>query len=759
MGVIQRFQCSVSLLFVSVLAVAAQWQGKLFNYQLITPFNMATDVIPGVQVYFIDLFDNDAAAIAAMKQAGLVPVCYFSTQYENWRPDAAQFPTAALGKPLDGWAGERWVDIRNTEIRTIMTNRIALCKQKGFVAVDPDNTDGYQATGNTGFATTAADTLNFLTFLSTQARAQGLSIGLKNTLELIAGNVGLWDFAVNEQCYDWTECNYYTPFQTAGKAVFNIQYTDSNSTFQSTICPYTTQYGLTSIRKAADQALNARPWDTCALGLPPTPPPSTPPPPSPTPPPPTAPNTPPVKGCSQGLAIPSYFYPGSLWTQAKTAKANIMIINPASGPGTAVDVNYVNTANDMKAAGTTVLGYVYTQYGKRDAALVQQDIAKYLTWYGVQGIFLDEGSNLCDDVPYYDALVAYIKTALSTAVTVLNWGTDGPECYLTTPNPVDIVLNYENTYANYVQWAGPSPWVAKYNASRFWQLVHTTPATPEAFWRAITLSKSRRAGWVYVTDDVMPNPWDTLPQGGLWSLEASMMQSSQQIAVQGPYATPCFTSGCTWMRAKGVARTVLANPASGPGTKSDPNWARMVTEMRSAGTLMLGYVYTSTSTRAAATVKSEISKYFQWYPTISGVFIDQVSTACDKLPYYQGLVTHVRGLNPNAVVVFNWGSAGSECYLNSPNAPDFVGTFEGTASSYNSYQPATWTLKYPAYRFLNTVYSASTTSATFAATVTSTATKRAGYTYVHTGGSALSTIPAATMWAQEASLVANANAC
>jgi hypothetical protein len=87
-----------------------------------------------------------------------------------------------------------------------------------FQAVDPDNTDGYQATGNTGFATTAADTLNFLTFLSTQARAQGLSIGLKNTLELIAGNVGLWDFAVNEQCYDWTECNYYTPFQTGKSA-------------------------------------------------------------------------------------------------------------------------------------------------------------------------------------------------------------------------------------------------------------------------------------------------------------------------------------------------------------------------------------------------------------------------------------------------------------------------------------------------------------------------------------------------------------
>lgn len=81
-------------------------------------------------------------------------------------------------------------------------------------AIDPDNTDGYQANGGTGFGTTAADTLNFLTFLSVEARAQGLAIGLKNTLELIAGNVDLWDFAVNEQCYNYNECNYYIPFQT-----------------------------------------------------------------------------------------------------------------------------------------------------------------------------------------------------------------------------------------------------------------------------------------------------------------------------------------------------------------------------------------------------------------------------------------------------------------------------------------------------------------------------------------------------------------
>jgi hypothetical protein len=82
-------------------------------------------------------------------------------------------------------------------------------------AIDPDNTDGYQANApGTGFATTAAETLDFLTFLSAEARAQGMAIGLKNTLGLIAGNVQLWDFAVNEQCYNYKECDYYIPFQT-----------------------------------------------------------------------------------------------------------------------------------------------------------------------------------------------------------------------------------------------------------------------------------------------------------------------------------------------------------------------------------------------------------------------------------------------------------------------------------------------------------------------------------------------------------------
>jgi hypothetical protein len=48
---------------------------------------------------------------------------------------------------------------------------------------------------------------------------------------------------------------------------------------------------------------------------------------------------------------------------------------------------------------------------------------RYITWYNVSGIFLDEGSNSCTDVAYYDALVAYTRTSKPGAITVLNWGT------------------------------------------------------------------------------------------------------------------------------------------------------------------------------------------------------------------------------------------------------------------------------------------------------------------------------------------------
>jgi len=182
-------------------------------------------------MYDIDMFDNDASVIASLHSKGRAVICYFSTQYENWRPDASKFTAAVLGNNLDDWPGEKYVDIRSSVVRSIMTDRLDLAVSKGCDGVEPDNVDGYA--NNNGFGLTAADQINFNTFIATQAHSRGLSVGLKNDLDQVTSLVSSFDWALDEQCNQYSECNLLNPFQTAGKAVFGVEYSGS----AATICP------------------------------------------------------------------------------------------------------------------------------------------------------------------------------------------------------------------------------------------------------------------------------------------------------------------------------------------------------------------------------------------------------------------------------------------------------------------------------------------------------------------------------------------
>jgi len=471
--------------------------------------------------------------------------------------------------------------------------------------------------------------------------------------------------------------------------------------------------------------------------------------------------------CQQQIAVPSYYYPcftaGCLWDKTK-AGAGLAVINPASGPGTAVDVNYVTTTNQQRSAGVIVLGYTYTTYGDgtRSLAVVKADIDKFYSWYNVSGIFLDEGSNDCARLAYYQELVAYIKAKDPAAVVVLNWGTTGPECYLSSPNAPDIIITFENFFSNYLTYT-PDAWTANYPPNRFWHLVHTTPATPQAFTRALTLSRTRRAGWVYVTDDIMANPWDTLPGGsgsnGLWDLEVGMVRSVQQLAVPS-YYDPCY--GCAtnyWLNTKGKARIVIANPNSGPDTALDSNYVTMVSEMKAGGALVLGYVATTYGAKTAATVQAEIDKYYAWYG-VSGIFFDEGSDSCTSVPYYQQQVAYVKTKDPNALTALNWGTDGRECYLSSSNAPDIVVNFEDSYSNYLSWSgPATWTANYPPSKFWQLVYAAPATQAALDNALSLSRSRRAGWVYITNDvlNNPWDTLP--TLWSQEVAATANANFC
>ncbi len=186
-----------------------------------------------VDAYNLDWESTTAEQVAQLTQRGVYTICYFNAgAYEDWRPDEAEFPAALVGKDLDGWPGERWLDVRAVdELLPIMAARMDICRQKGFQAVDPDNTDGW--TQDTGFDISPQDQVEYQRALTREAHTRGLSIGLKNNpdqLDQLAGDV---DFAVNEECVRYRECDKYTDFLAAGKAVFNIEYGGS----PARVCP------------------------------------------------------------------------------------------------------------------------------------------------------------------------------------------------------------------------------------------------------------------------------------------------------------------------------------------------------------------------------------------------------------------------------------------------------------------------------------------------------------------------------------------
>jgi hypothetical protein len=207
-----------------------------------------------VAVYDVDLFETEASVIADLHAQGKKVICYLSAgSWEEWRPDASQFPPAVLGNEYDGWPGEKWLDIRQIDLLApLMRARLDLCRDKGFDAVEPDNIDGY--TNDTGFPLTYDDQLVYNIWLAQEAHARGLAIGLKNDGEQVNDLLPYFDWALTEDCFDQEWCEEMAPFIATGKPVFAAEYTDTGIT-TGDFCPQAMALGFSAILKHRD--LNA----------------------------------------------------------------------------------------------------------------------------------------------------------------------------------------------------------------------------------------------------------------------------------------------------------------------------------------------------------------------------------------------------------------------------------------------------------------------------------------------------------------------
>jgi len=215
--------------------------GTSWQWQLTDEIDTSFDV----QMYDIDLFDAPQSVIDQLHADGRIVICYFSAgSWEDWRPDAIDFPVEVLGNDLADWEGEKWLDIRQLDVLgSLMTARLDLAVQKDCDGVEPDNVDGFA--NNTGFGLNAQDQVIYNTWLAEQAHGRGLSIGLKNDLEQIPALLSYFDWALNEECFSYEECGLLTPFVQANKAVFGVEYELESTQF----CPQANNLDFDFLKK------------------------------------------------------------------------------------------------------------------------------------------------------------------------------------------------------------------------------------------------------------------------------------------------------------------------------------------------------------------------------------------------------------------------------------------------------------------------------------------------------------------------------
>jgi hypothetical protein len=229
------------------LAGSTRWSprpGQRWQWILDQPLTR-TQMKLAVPVFDIDGFDNPRSTVAALHAMRKRAICYVDVgTWESWRPDARSFPKSLLGRS-NGWAGERWLDIRRVStLAPLLTARFRMCRRKGFDAVEPDNVDGY--TNRTGFALTAAAQVRFNLWVAGEVHKLGMGVALKNDLDQVPRLVAAFDFAVDEQCFAYDECAALRPFVRRGKAVLEVEYSARPSRF----CPVTSgRYHFASMRK------------------------------------------------------------------------------------------------------------------------------------------------------------------------------------------------------------------------------------------------------------------------------------------------------------------------------------------------------------------------------------------------------------------------------------------------------------------------------------------------------------------------------
>jgi Spherulation-specific family 4 len=233
------------------------------------------------------------------------------------------------------------------------------------------------------------------------------------------------------------------------------------------------------------------------------------------------------------ILLPLYIYPNwydknkYAWKQVIVAAKKVSIvaiINPNSGPNHAPpNTDYQQGIKDLQQAGVKIIGYVPSNYAKRDIQAVKADIDLYTKHFKVDGIFIDEATSTSDKAPYYQQLYQYLKSRSRSYQVIINPGVNVDESYI-SQQVADVVVTFENHQKHWNNYRLPV-YNKKYLSQQFAALVHTT-ANRKLMKGTIDRAVKYNFSYIYITnnspDTPKHNPWDTLPE--YWQSEVDYIQ-------------------------------------------------------------------------------------------------------------------------------------------------------------------------------------------------------------------------------------------
>jgi hypothetical protein len=179
----------------------------------------------------------------------------------------------------------------------------------------------------------------------------------------------------------------------------------------------------------------------------------------------------------------------------------------------------------MQAADIVVMGYIPTGWGEASISSIEVEMSTYLTWYGVNGTYLDQMPNWNYNSPngtwYYggpngEFIPAYFATlnqygkSIGMTEVVANSGADVPVDFI---GSADTIGTFENAYlpslsltAGWTSIAGVGGWHTSYSKSNFMFFSYAVPSLDPAY----VLAASAYVGYMYITNGTGTAPYNTL---------------------------------------------------------------------------------------------------------------------------------------------------------------------------------------------------------------------------------------------------------